>query len=345
MNFLDPSNEASKGLPNEAVCCPCNVVDSDLIDFMQGEFPFWGIEEFERKLMYGFGNGVIAAEMFPELSAKVFDDLKPVNDLLFRLLDQIELDYNEAVQALVDKSTQRLELFRKIIYGVAKGLREWSANEGLEVDEPAWLGFAICLGIMAKQRGLLIAHRQIEHFKHARDFANQFLYLRILHWASGSTTKYDPMVRYLAYCYRLTELEGPYFAELFVEIAQTCSAGGKELDVKELFYEFHRVGQYKARNHPQEVAELIDDINTNLYLDCAKDNVKLFKKHIGPDLETWTPERVWEGSFALVREQNPNLFAKRSRAKRIHDVALMQRLLDFALWSGFYRGRPEVFND
>ena len=167
MNFFDPTIDAVAQLPLEVVTCPCNITGIDLVEFITAEFPFWGIKELDRQLIYGFGNGVIVAAMNPELALEVYEKLQPVNGFLFQLLDQIEEDYLSGVGARVDKSVPYVKVFSDVISGLAKGLQDWSTSKALKEDEHAWVGFSICLGIMAKQRGLQVANRQIQHFTHA----------------------------------------------------------------------------------------------------------------------------------------------------------------------------------
>ena len=344
MNFFYPTTDTVAQLPFEVVTCPCNITATDLVEFITSEFPFWGINEFDRQLIYGFGNGVIVAAMNPELALEVFERLQPVNEFLFQLLDQIEEDYLSGTDARVHDSFRYLNVFSQVMAGLAKGLHDWSKSEALTVDEHAWVGFSICLGIMAKQRGLEIAGRQIQHFMRARDEANRFLYLRVLHWADDPVLNLSPMDRYLAYCYRFTSLEGPYIAKLLANFTNLYLSRGESAGTNRLFNNFHLAGKNDARNRPEVLRELIDDINTNLFAGCSKQNAELFQKHIGPNLDRWTPDDVWKGGLSLIREQSPNLLNIKRPAGRIHEIALTQRLLDFAYWSGLYAGRPEAFN-
>lgn len=343
MKSFDSKQHITTLLPAETVTCPCNLTATDLVDFMENEFPFWAIHEFERKLIYGFGNGVILTAMQPKLAAQIHETLQPVNTLLFQLIDRIEADYEEAVNKANPASVVYLEVFRSVIYEISTGLKLWSKEEELQVDEPAWIGFSICLGIIAQQRGLRIAERQIKHFTHAKDSANQFLFLRIVHWAEQSADRLTPMDRYLAYCYRFTRLEGPHLAKFLARFTRHYLAQGEAVETNRLFHDFHQAGRHDAKHRPQFLRELIDDINTHLGESCSKQNAELFQKHIGPSPSDWSKEQVWEGGLSLVREQSPHLLNLKCTAARIHEIALSQRLLDFAYWSGLYAEASEAF--
>jgi hypothetical protein len=344
MNFFDPTKQPNVKLPQEVVSCPCNIEGVEVIDFIQDEFPFWGIEEIDRKLCYGFANGVVAAVLRPALATKVFNDLNPVNDLLFRLLDHIERAYDHTSRELGGSPVAHVSSLGAFLYGVTEKLGKWNEDSSQKVDESAWLGFSICLGIVAQQRGLRAAQGQIEHFKRASDEATPYLCLRVLHFEDGDgITEIDPMTRYIAYCYRLTQLEGPYLANLLAFFTNRYAQKGERIDTKRLVNDFHEVGKYNAQRRPQAVKELIDDINTHLAPDCSKQNAEIITRHLGPNPQSWTPQQVWEGGLSLMKEQSPHLLDLQCRARRVHEIALTQRLLDFALWSGFYAGRPDAF--
>lgn len=344
MNFFDSTAQPCATLPLEVVSCPCNIEGVELIDFIENEFPFWGIEEFDRKLCYGFANGVMTAFLRPALATKAFNELRPASDLLFRLLDRIERAYDHTSKELGGIPAAHIETLGAFLYGVSEKLTKWNEDFSQKVDQSAWMGFSICLGIVAQQRGLRVAQGQIEHFKRSNDEATPYLCLRVLHFDDGDGVKeLAPMTRYIAYCYRFTQLEGPYLANLLAFLTNHYAQKGERIDTKRLCHDFHEVGKYNAQRRPQALKELIDDINTHLSPDCSKQNAEIITRHLGPNPQLWTPQQVWDGGLSLVKEQSPHLLDLQCRARRVHEIALTQRLLDFALWSGFYAGRPDAF--
>lgn len=65
----------------------------------------------------------------------------------------------------------------------------------------------------------------------------------------------------------------------------------------------------------------------------------LIVQYIGTDAEGWAIGQAWEAALRLTRQECPHILDTGCEAGRIHELALLQRLTDFAVWSRFCDGR------
>jgi uncharacterized protein YktA (UPF0223 family) len=343
MNKLD---QISDSVNTEAIAQPAiGDADTDFTIFYS-ELPFWGIQSFRRKVIYSLINGVCAAELIPKIAADVFKRLQPVGEILFPFLEQIE-EYYEQELAVRHSRHQRVQALAVAVHQTLLSDRLGLVRMKDSIDEQSWCAFAFCVGALARQRGSIIAKHKIEKYNSRYDHAESYLFAYV---AARKCKHYyhsakDPMLRFLAACYPTTPMEADAICETFVKVYQSQAKSGTSINLTEYFDQFHLEGIRWATEEPERVVVLINDIETNISKGIAKENVRLFKEYIGEDPSSWTLPQVRIGIKALVAKQQRHIIdGKASEVKRIHDLALLQRMLDGAFWSGLYIGGPEAFN-
>jgi hypothetical protein len=329
----------------ELWACPA-VADGDQ-DFsaLVSEFPYWGIDCFYRKIIYSLNNGACAAELQSVAAAKIVESLNPAWLILFPFLEQLETEYVAHLAASKTGAFRNASLAASIRKSL-NSERLGNAAKDCPIDEEAWCAFAFCVGAVGRQRGLSFAAHIVEKWRSRYDHAEAYLFPYVItrklgfFWHDAK----DPMMRFIASSYYSTGREAEALCEVYATVHQRILGTQEKVNLTQVFAEFHHEGIRWATETPERLSLLIEDIETNIRVGVTRQNARLFNQYIGDSPSLWTPLQIWNGAKRLIAKQSPHIVdSTDQKAKRIHDLAFFQRMVDAAFWSGLYAGRPEAF--
>ena len=343
---MNAINQIDRDVPAKLLTEPA-IADGDKhLSKLYKEFEFLGIESFHRKVIYSLMNGSCAVAFNPEAAAEIVEKLKPEGVLTFPFLEELQDNYSKSLSLLKGRHVR----IRSLSEAVKETLNSPRLNQAFSecpIHEQAWCAFAFCVGSIAQQRRTSIASHIVERCNSLYDNAEAYLLPYVIFSKCGhfAHALEDPIQRFLAICYPRTAKEAEAICETFARVHTKLLKHHEHINLNRLFRGFHDEGIRCAKDTPERLRLLITDIETHLGSGIAAENARLFREYIGDTPSIWTPEEVWSGVKRLVAFQQPHIVdSTAGEAKRMHDLAFFQRMVDAAYWSGLFAGRPEAFD-